>query len=401
MKVFCTTENLKKGISTAEKIIGRNLTLPILSSILLEAEKGGLRVSATNLEIGLVLKIRAKVEQEGKVAVPARILSGILSQIDDGNIDDGNKITLEVKNNTLKMVYNGNSALIKGMDAKDFPIIPKPQSKPLFEVNTPSMRRKIGNVLVAVAVSDTRQELTGVYLEFAEDKITLAATDSFRLAEAVIKLEKNKITEDYKKYLAKNKAVIVPARTLAEVMRATDLEDADLKVYLAENQIFFEIADTRFVSRLIDGKYPEYKQVIPKEFSSCIIVKREDFLKAVRLAGVFSDSRSREVRWKVEGGKNSSASNSSREASRAGKMTVFAQSVEAGEGSWNVDCQINAAEKSEIAFNSRFLLDGVGSLATDDIFIGFNDVSSPVIFQEIQKGKPLEGFFHIIMPIRS
>lgn len=382
MKAIFTTENLKKGILIAEKIIGKNLTLPILSNILLEAERGGLKVSATNLEIGLIAKIRAKVEKEGKIAIPGRIIGGILSQLGDDS-----QITLEEKNSTLRMVYNGNSAMIKGMDAKDFPIIPRPQSKALFEVNAMELQKKAGNVLAAASASDTRQELTGVYIEFSETKITLAATDSFRLSEATIKLDKTKIAEDYKIYLTKNNSVIVPARTLSEVVRAVAAEDENVKVFLAENQIFFETADVIFVSRLIDGKYPEYKQVVPKEFSLNAVTKKEDILKAARLAGIFSDAKSREVRLKIEGGK--------------GKIAVFAQSVEAGEGSWSVDCAADEKKDIEVAFNNRYLLDGINSLATEDMSISLNDSFGPVMLREVASGKPKADYFHIIMPIRS
>ncbi len=382
MKAYCTTENLKKGIFIAEKIIGKNLALPILSNILIEAKKGGIKISATNLEIGLIAKIRAKIEKEGEVAIPGRIIGGILSQLADGG-----KITLEEKNNIFKIIYNGNSAAIKGIDAKDFPIIPKPQTKSLFELNPIEFQKKSANILTAAAISDTRQELTGAHLAFEENKIILAATDSFRLAEAQIKLEKSKITEDYKKYITKNNSVIIPAKTLSEVIRSIEFEEEGVKLYLAENQIFFEVGETLFVSRLIDGKYPEYKQVVPKEFSSTLFVKKEDFLRSVRLAGVFSDSKSREVRLKISGDKN--------------KITVFAQSVETGEGEWTIDCRVNSKGASEIAFNNRYLLDGINSLATEDIFIGFNDAFGPVIFREVADGKPLENYFHIIMPIRS
>jgi DNA polymerase-3 subunit beta len=326
--------------------------------------------------------MRAKIEKEGKIAIPGRIIGGILSQLEDGS-----QITLEEKNSTLKMIYNGNSAAIKGMDAKDFPIIPKPESKFLFEISASEMQKKAGNVLATAATSDTRQELTGAHFEFGETKITLAATDSFRLSEAVIKLDKAKITEDYKKYLAKNSAVIVPARTLSEVIRAVSAEDENVKVYLAENQIFFETADVLFVSRLIDGKYPEYKQVVPKEFSLNLIAKKEDLLKAARLAGVFSDSKSREVRLKIDGGK--------------GKIMVFAESVESGEGSWSVDFQSDTKSDLEVAFNNRFLLDGLNSISTEDIYIGANDAFGPVMLREVAAGKPQLDYFHIIMPIRS
>jgi len=382
MKALCTTENLKKGILIAEKIIGKNLTLPILSNILLEAEKGGIKISATNLEIGLIAKVRAKIEKEGKIAVPGRIIAGILSQLGDGS-----QITLEEKNSTLKMIYNGNSAAIKGMDAKDFPIIPKPESKFLFKMNAAELQKKAGNVIASAATSDTRQELTGVHIELGEAKITLAATDSFRLSEAVTKLDKANVTDDYKTYLAKNQAVIVPARTFSEVIRAVSVDDENVKVYLTENQIFFETEDALFVSRLIDGKYPEYKQVVPKEFSINIIAKKDDLLKAARLAGVFSDSKSREVRLKIEGDK--------------GKIAVFAESVEAGEGSWKIDCQIDAKSDLEVAFNNRFLLDGLNSISTEEIYIGANDSFGPVMLREVADAKGQLDYFHIIMPIRS
>jgi len=382
MKALCTTENLKRGILIAEKIIGKNLTLPILSNILLEAEKGGLKISSTNLEIGLVAKVRAKIEKEGKIAIPGRIIGGILSQLSDGN-----KITLEEKNTILRISYNGNAASIKGVDAKEFPIIPKPESKALFEINLVELQKKAGNVISSAAVSDTRQELTGALFEFGETKITLAATDSFRLSEATIKFNKGDIAEDYKKYFAKNNSVIVPTRTLSEVIRSVSAEDETVKVYLTENQIFFSTKDMLFVSRLIDGKYPEYKQVVPKEFSLNIIAKKDDLLKAVRLAGIFSDSKSREVKMRIEGGKN--------------KIFVFAQSVESGEGSWSVDCQTGEKSDVEIAFNGRFILEGLNTLSTEDICISANDAFGPVMLREAEAGKPKADYFHIIMPIRS
>ncbi|MDD3487053.1 MAG: DNA polymerase III subunit beta [Candidatus Moranbacteria bacterium] len=391
MKALCTSENLKKGVLSAEKIIGKSLTLPILSNILLEVEKGGIRISATNLEIGLVAKIRAKVEKEGKVAIPGRIAGGILSQLSDGG-----KINLEENNNTLKFIYNGNSAAIKGMDAKDFPIIPKPQSAPLFEISADDFQKKVGSILVSAATSDTRQELTGVYMEFSENKIIFATTDSFRLAEAVLKLKKEDIAEDYKHYLAKNKSVIIPARTISEVIRAISMEDGKIKVYLEENQIFFESPDILVVSRLIDGKYPEYKQVIPKEFMTKVILKKEDLLKATRLAGVFSDSKSREVKLKISDGKGASA-----EEYHPGKMTVFAESVEAGEGSWSVDCAVSGQGGVEVAFNNRYLVDGLNSLGMEDVSLELNDSFGPVMFREIAGGKPKADYFHIVMPIRS
>ena len=171
MKLQALSENFKKGILIAEKVIGKNLTLPILSNILLEAEKSKLKVSATNLEIGVVCFLRAKIEKEGKVAVPGRIIGSYLN-----NISEGAKMGVETKNQTLYLTSEGNRAAIKGVDAKDFPIIPKPQSEPLFEVESAVFQKNAAKVIGSAAVSETRQELTGVYFGFERDSFVLAAS---------------------------------------------------------------------------------------------------------------------------------------------------------------------------------------------------------------------------------
>lgn len=382
MKILSTTDNFKKGILTAEKIIGKNLTLPILSNILLEAEKGRLKISTTNLEIGIVCLMRAKVEKEGKIAVPGRIIGSFMS-----NIADNEKIAAEVKDHTLYLSYQGNKASIKGLDAKDFPLIPKPQTDPILEIESQKFQESAAKVLPSAATAETRQELTGVFIGFEEDKLILAATDSFRLAEAVIKLEKESINASYQKYIAKNSSIIVPAKTLQEVARSIGPESGKLKIYIGENQIFFEIDDTLFISRLIDGKYPEYKQVIPKDFLAGLRLKKDDLLRAVRVASIFSDSKSREVKLRAKEGEK--------------KIKIEAQSMESGENVTEVESDATLKGSAVIAFNNRYLIEGLNVLSSEEIYIGFNDSFGPVILREMAGEKPREDFLHIIMPIRS
>ena len=382
MKILSTTENFKKGILTAEKIIGKNLTLPILSNILLEAEKGRLKVSATNLEIGIICLLRAKVEKEGKIAVPGRIIGSFIS-----NIADNEKIAAEVKDHTLYLTYQGNKASIKGLDAKDFPLIPKPQTEPILEIESQSFQESAVKILPCAATTETRQELTGVFMGFEENKLTLAATDSFRLAEATIKLKDEKPNDIYQKYIAKNSSSIIPAKTLQEVARSIGPESGKLKIYIGENQIFFEVDETLFISRLIDGKYPEYKQVIPKEFLAGLRLKKDDLLRAVRVASIFSDSKSREVKLRVKEGEK--------------KIKIEAQSVESGENMTEVESVSLLKGSAVIAFNNRYLIDGLNTLSSEEIYIGFNDSFGPVILREIVGEKIREDFLHIIMPIRS
>lgn len=382
MKIFLTTDNFKKGILAAEKIIGKNLTLPILSNILIEAEKGRLRVSATNLEIGIVCFLRAKVEKEGSLAVPGRLIGSLVS-----NISDNEKMVAEIKNQTLHLTYGDNKAAIKGLDAKDFPLIPRPQNDPILEIDSQEFQDAVLKVLSAAAISETRQELTGVFVGFEKDKLALAATDSFRLAEVMIKISKERISASYQKYISKNSSVIVPAKTLQEVARSINAESGTLKVYVGENQIFFETEDMLFVSRLIDGKYPEYKQVVPKDFSASIRLKKRDIMKAVRVASIFSDSKSREVKLSVEDGSK--------------KIKIEAQSVEAGENTAEISGEVNMKGSITIAFNSRYLTEGLNTFSSEEIYVGFNDSFGPVMFRESNQGKENMSFFHIIMPIRS
>jgi DNA polymerase-3 subunit beta len=382
MKVLCITDNLKKGILTAEKIIGKNLTLPILSNILLEVERGRLKISATNLEIGIICNVRSKIEKEGKIAIPGKIIGSFMN-----NIADNEKINLETKEQTLYLTYQGNKATIKGLDASDFPIIPKPQGNPILEINSVDFQKSALKVLQCAAVAETRQELTGIFMGFEKNNLVIAATDSFRLAEAIVKLEKENLTIEYQKYITKNNSIIIPAKTIQEVVRSISPESGKLKIYIGENQIFFEVDGILFVSRLIDGKYPEYKQVIPKDFAANVEIKREDLVKAVRVSSIFSDSKSKEVKIKIKEGEK--------------KIQVEAQSVEAGENTTDVEGQVKIKGSSVIAFNNRYLIDGLNSAATEKIYIGFNDSFGPVVFREIENGKIREDYLHLVMPIRN
>jgi len=291
MKFISTAGNLKKAIIGAERIIGKNLTLPILSNILIEADKGGVKISATNLEIGLISKARAKIEKEGKFTVPARIIGNFLNQLND---DD--QIEVETETNGLRVTGSGNKVLIRGMDAKDFPIMPQPQNDPILELSCLEFQQNLSKILVCASPQDNRQELTGIYLEFKKDELIFAATDSFRLAEAVIKLDKKSKKEHYEVYIEKNKSIIIPARTISEIIRNIGPDNAYLKIYTGENQIFFEIDGTSIVSRLIDGKYPEYRQILPEEYKFNATVEKDAFQRSIKLSSIFRVINTKPIR---------------------------------------------------------------------------------------------------------
>jgi len=383
MQVLLIAENFKRGITAAERVVGKNLTLPILSNVLLVAQRGRLQALATNLEIGVIFNLRAKIEKEGRIAVPARILGSFLA-----SVPDEEKISIEAKDQSLNLAYGENRTTIKGMDAQDFPLIPRPQADYLLEIPAASFGEGIQKTIIATAASETRQELTGIHAELAKDKLVLAATDSFRLAEFSIGLKKENLGKGYDKFAEKNSGLIIPARTLLELARSVADGAGQIRVYVGESQIFFEAGDVLYVSRLIDGKYPEYRQVVPKQFISSAVFHKEDLLRAVKVASIFSDTKSREVRLVFKAGEK--------------KIKVSAQSVEAGENTSEVAADLSLKESAEIAFNSRYLIDGLGSVTTEKVFLGFNDNFGPVVFREVsEEGKTILDFLHIVMPIRS
>src|SRR3990167_4917943 len=243
MKITVNQKNLKKALILVEKVVSKNTPLPILNNILLKTENGRLKVSATNLEIGVNYVIGAKIEEVVQIAVPSRIISDFI-----GNIMD-DKVSLTTKNNILNVNSERYKTQILGFDAKDFPIIPKIKSKPLAVIPAKLIRNSLIVVLDSVAISETRPELAGVFMDFNNDKITFAATDSFRLTEKKV---------DFKNI--QKQSFIIPRNTVIELIRITGELEGDLFFNVNDNQISFANDDFEMVSRVIDGNYPDYKK---------------------------------------------------------------------------------------------------------------------------------------------
>lgn len=378
MKLICTQEKFKKAISSTERVVGKQITLPILENILLETERGMLKVSATNLEIGVVLKIGAKIEREGKITIPARLIGSFVS-----NLPVGDTISLETKDSTLKIKSGEYQAQIKGLDAQEFPIIPEFEEEFLFSVSANVLKNAASKVLPCTAVNNARPELTGVNILFYEKEMHLAATDSFRLAEAIIPIEKEK---NYDIFISKIQSVIVPALTLAEVLRIADAETQKIKVAIEESQIFFQIEGVKIVSRLINGKYPEYKHIIPQKFSTQLLISKEELARAVKIASVFTNSKSGEVSFTVQDK----------------KVVVESQSVETGENKTELAAEVSGPDQ-KIVFNPRYILDGINSVATNSLDLFINSSSAPAVIRMVDEKniKPKENFTYVVMPIKN
>lgn len=387
MKLICTQEKFKKAIFNSERVVSKQTTLPILNNILFEVEKGVLKLSATNLEIGVQVKIGAKVEEEGKITIPARLISNFSS-----NLPQGENVNLELIYQNLKIKSGKTQVSIKGLPASDFPLIPQKNSEYLLEISNKTLKNIISCIITSVSHNETRLELSGVNMVFDRKNIFFASTDSFRLSEYILNLEEGNILnkEDYSVFVEKRGNIIIPANTLIELNRiiSNELEEKT-KIAIEEGQIFFEIDGTRIVSRLINGKYPEYKNIMPESYKTCIIGDKTVFQNALKVASIFLTSQSNETTLKID--------------SNTKKITISSQSVETGNNSTELNFEVQG-ESQEIVFNLKYLLDGINTIQTQKIAISANSDASPVAIQAIldEDGKTIQKeYTYIVMPIKN
>lgn len=385
MKLTCTQENFKKAIFNSERVVSKQTTLPILNNILFEAGKSGLTLSATNLEIGVVVKIGAKIEKEGKITIPAKLLSNFVN-----NLPAGENITLETAEQGLKIKSGSAKAIIKGLPATDFPLIPKKNSDFQLQISGAELKDIVSKIAISVAFNEARPELTGINLILGEKELFFASTDSFRLSEKKMGLRENNINKElYKALISKKDSIIIPATTMVELARiVSSEEDGTVKITIEEGQIFFETDGAILVSRLINGKYPEYKHIIPKEFATRIVGERTLIQGAVKMASVFAAAKTSEIVLKSD--------------ADAEKVLVEARSVEVGENSTELKLD-STGPSQEIIFNSRYLLDGINIVGTSKVAILLNNSSSPAALKEVDEktGKVLEDYTYIVMPIKN
>lgn len=364
MKITVSQKNLKKALGIVEKVVAKNNSLPILNNILLKLENGRLRLSATNLEVGVNYIIGAKIEEVGQIAVPARIISDFISNIGDENI------TLSTgKNNVLSINSEHYKTQILGFDAKDFPIIPNIKNKPLAVIPVKVLKNSLVAVLDSVALSEARPELSGIFVNFHNDKIVFASTDSFRLTEKQVEFKNSS-----------NNSFIIPRNTVLELVRVLGDLDGEVVVNLSDNQISFSSSDFEMVSRLVDGNYPDYKKVIPDKFVSKVLINKSELEKNIRLAGLFSSNIS-DIKISCT----------------ADKTGITAKNSDKGEIETKVASNLKN-QPFEISLNYHYLLDGLKILDTEDVVIEYTGQGSPLVLKPSNNRNDL---VYIIMPLRN
>jgi DNA polymerase-3 subunit beta len=372
MKVTCLQENLARGLGIVGRAVAIRSTLPITQNVLIATDHGRIKLAATNLDIALSCWIGGQIEEEGAITVPSRLLQDFVNTLPAEKIE----LTLTPRAKQLKLKCARNEATIGGLDADDFPPIPAIDDGGTIELDPKVLREAIGQVVFSAATDDSRPVLTGIDLVIDGDTVTLAAADGFRLAVRTLKL---------KKKAAEKQQVIVPAKAFAELSRL--LQDQDEPVQMTFNanktQVLFRLKDIEMVAQLIQGTFPDYSRLIPKEWTSKATVEVRDFLQETKIASIFARDGSGIVRVTFESGDGG-----------PGRMTINARSEEIGENSGDLDATVEG-EASKIAFNGRYLQDVLQVLDAGRVSLETTGPSHPGVIRPVDN----DNYVHVVMPM--
>ena len=371
MNLSCMQENLAKGLGIVGRAVATRTTLPITNNVLMSTDGGRLKLSATNLEIALSYWVGAKVEEEGAITVPARLLTDFVNTL------PADKVDIALNGKTLRVRCARVEAKVSGVDADDFPPIPKIAEGMDAKIDAEVLQQAISQVAFAAATEDTRPVLTGVHAEFEGSNLTLAAADGFRLA--VYKASLLSPVEG-------KTGIIIPAKALSELSRllSEQEESVEITVSPTKSQILFRLKNAELVSQLIQGTFPNYSQLIPQSFTSRAVINTSEFLKATRTASIFARDASGIIRLIVASGGELNM----------GKLTLSARAEEIGENVGDIDATVKG-ENAKIAFNAKYLTDVLSAIKESQVALEATTPSSPGLFRPVGS----ENYVHVVMPM--
>lgn len=379
MIVSVLKEKFSKGLAAVARAVPNRPSLPVLSNILLEAEDGRLRLTGTDLNLGIRVWIGAKVKKEGAISLPAKVVSELVSSFPPETVE------MELDGDALRMVCGGHRVRMAGISASEFPSPGKVSQKKGFSLPVSSFQETVDRVAFAASTDETRPALSGVLWKYEKGAIKLVATDGYRLSMDVFAASSQKQPEAWEKAAQEvvGESIIVPSRALKDVARLVDeMEAPEVQVGLASDQnlVIFSLGDGEVSSRLIEGSFPDFSQVLPKEERSTAEIELDALDKAVRTAAVFARDSANIVRWSL---------------AKSG-LTISANAPTYGESESRVEAEL-AGQGGEIAFNSRYLMELFTIFPAETLVFAMNDALDPGIFRPAEKGS---RFLHLIMPVR-
>jgi DNA polymerase III subunit beta len=374
MNVSVMQENLARGLGIVSRAVSSRATLPVLANVLLRTQDAGLKLTATNLEIGINCWVPGKVAEEGEITVPAKLLSDLVASFPNQRID----LVLSPKDRTLKVSCAGNKSSIKGIEADEFPVVAAIGDAPATTVDARALREALGEVVFAAATDESRPILTGVLTRLAGTRMTLAAADNYRIAVRHLELASP---------VSGEVLIVVPGRSYGELMRILPDGEAAVEITVTPNksQVLFHAEGIDLVSRLNEGQFPNYEPVIPTSHTSRAVIDREAFLAGARRASIFARDSANIVKIAVGS-----------EEEDASAVSITAHAADIGDAADALDATVEGSPTT-IAFNARYLIDVLSNLGSDEAALELSGPLAPGVIRGIGK----DDYVHVIMPVRT
>lgn len=368
MKFTCLQENLIKGLNAVSKVSGKNISLPILNNILISAQSDGVDLMSTNLEIGIKAKVRGKTEREGKITVPARVLTGFINYLPQEKVD------FEVINGEIMITCGTWQTKIKTQPAEDYPLIPEVDKKNEIKIKVGQLANVLNQTVFAAVTNESRPELSGGYFKININELLVVATDSYRLAEKKVELEKGSKKEE---------SFIVPIKSLQELIRILSelAKDDEIQIFWEENQIMFLMPGIEFTSRLIDGEYPDYQQIIPTTSKSQIIFSKNEVMNAIKASSLFAKTGVYDINFEFK---------------KPNQIIIRSANAQVGENEAKIKAEVKG-EDNNIVFNYHYVLEGLQNIPQDKVVLEMTTPANPAVLKP--QGK--NSYLYLIMPIRQ
>jgi DNA polymerase-3 subunit beta len=372
MNISVMQENLARGLGIVSRAVSSRATLPVLANVLLKTENAGLKLTATNLEIGINCWVPGKVEAEGEITVPAKLLTDLVMSLPNQRID----LQLSAKDRTLKVSSGNSRSSIKGIDADEFPVVAAISDAPATSVGARELRDALGEVVFAAASDESRPILTGVLTKLSGEAMTLAAADNYRIAVRSLSTSRA---------VSPEMSIVVPARSYAELIRILPDSDDPIDITVTPNksQVLFHVEGIDLVSRLIEGQFPNYEPVIPSSHTSRAVIDREAFLAGARRASIFARDSANIVKVELAGDDGAG-------------LSITAHAADVGENADTLEASLEG-QATTIAFNARYLIDVLANLRADEAALELSGPLAPGVIRGVGK----EDYVHVIMPVRT
>jgi DNA polymerase-3 subunit beta len=363
MKLQVTQENLSKALGSVARVASSRGTLPILSNVLLKTVDGRLSIAATNLDIAITHYIGSKVSDEGAITVPARLMQDFVGSLPSGVIE------LKLEDLKLHIQAEKYNSVINGVSAEDYPVMPAISAGKSWNIPGKLLKQALQQVVIAASSDEARPVLTGVYWHTHEGKLYMVATDSYRLAEKSLINMKEDVD------------LLIPASALQDLLRILGDYEDDVVVTHDDQQVLFQVGDVELVTRLIEGKYPDYRKLIPRSFASDATLKKSELTNITKVSSLFARESAGSVTINLDASEQLVSIRSI--ASQIGENTASASATITNEGS--------------ITLNSRYILDALHALGGEDVQIAFNGKLEPCILADPKAG----DYLHVVMPLKS